>query len=661
MKKVLFPQVLLLLLALAPANGERHKIWTQFGYEDFASGKTAGVAIDTDGTLRAAATLDSFSTFDAERIWDLAQAKDGTIYAATGDGGRLFAIDTQGKSRLLFDSPEIALHSLAIGKDGHIYAGSAPDGLVYKIGADGSASTLAHTGSHYVWDLAFDEKGRLHAATGEPAKVLRIAPDGEINELFAASDNHLMTLLFAQDKLYAGSATPGRIYEVANAAGRLLFEATQEEIHTLISGKNGAIYAAAIGAKESDKAKGPAAAVYRLAADGSTHTLWSDEEIQLADLTLSDDGLFIATDKENRLLHLRANGQQGLLTQSADFTTSRLLKTAGGDLYFGAANTGQINRLGASGKGGYFESKVEDFAAHARWGAIEWRGSGVTVQTRSGNSADADATWSAWSIPLNKSGSAIASPPARYIQYKVQLASAAAQLEHIALYGLRANLSPAISSLQIQPYRTPQARNGTPNTPPTNAQNRRGTSTQQSRSLNLIHWQASDPNEDELVYDLYLRGEGQKEWKEAHSNESQTSLIWDTATMPEGWTQLKLIASDRADNPPDQALYSERISAPFAIDNSPPRVELTARWEGGEIVVEVELNDRISALSKVQYSVDYGDDEYRVAALDGIYDSRREKARFAVKDLLPGEHVIAVQAWDTLDNIGAQQVVIQVK
>ena len=250
MKKALVLQALALLLALAPAHGERHKIWTQFGYEDFASGKTAGVAIDTDGILRAAVTLDSFSTFDAERIWDLAQAKDGTIYAATGDGGRLFAIDVKGKSRLLFDSPEIALHSLAIGKDGYLYAGSAPDGLVYKIGIDGSASTLAHTGSHYVWDLAFDEKGRLHAATGEPAKILRIAPDGEMSELFTPGDRHLMTLLFSRGTLYAGSATPGRIYEVGNDSGRLLFEATQEEIHALVDGKDGNIYAAAIGSKE---------------------------------------------------------------------------------------------------------------------------------------------------------------------------------------------------------------------------------------------------------------------------------------------------------------------------------------------------------------------------------------------------------------------------
>jgi hypothetical protein len=662
MKKALVPKVLvLLLLALAPANGERHKIWTQFGYEDFASGKTAGVAIDADGTLRTAAMLDSFSTVDAERIWDIAQGEDGTLYAATGDGGRLFAIDAKGKSRLIFDSPEVALHSLAIAKDGTLYAGSAPDGLIYKIDKDGSATTLTHTGSHYVWDLAFDKEGRLHAATGEPAKVLRITSDGETNELFAPTDRHLMTLLFSQGALYAGSASPGRIYQIGNDANRLLFEAPQEEIHALVGVENGPIYAAAISAKEDEKdtAK-PVSAVYHLMADGSVHTLWSDNEVQLADIAPSADGLLLATDKENRILHLKADGRQGLLTQSADFKVSRLLRKADGTLYLGAAHAGQLNLLGSSGHQGHYESKVEDFVSHAHWGVIEWRGTAIKVQTRSGNSAEADDTWSTWSAPLDKSGSTITSPPARYIQYKAQLTNDDAQLEYITLYGLRANLPPAISSLQIQPYRTPQARNGNTNAPSA-TQNRSKENAPQARSLKLIRWQASDPNEDELVYDLYLRGEGQQAWKMAHDNESQASLLWNTATMPEGWTQLKLVASDRADNPPGQALHSERISAPFAIDNSPPRVELKTHVQGDGIVVEAALSDHISALKKVQYSVDYGDDEFLVAALDGIYDSRTEKAHFTLTGLAPGEHIIAVQAWDILGNVGAQQIIIQIK
>ena len=44
-----------------------------------------------------------------------------------------------------------------------------------------------------------------------------------------------------------------------------------------------------------------------------------------------------------------------------------------------------------------------------------------------------------------------------------------------------------------------------------------------------------------------------------------------------------------------------------------------------------------------------------------MYDSRRETATLMLSDLESGEHVIAVQAWDALDNVGAQQIVLRIK
>ncbi len=94
------------------------------------------------------------------------------LLAGTASKGRIYEIDTAGQSRLLFDSPELVLHTLLVGPDGALYAGSAPDGLIYKINAKGQSETFAQTGSHYVWDLAFVD-GQLHAATGEPGQVTK--------------------------------------------------------------------------------------------------------------------------------------------------------------------------------------------------------------------------------------------------------------------------------------------------------------------------------------------------------------------------------------------------------------------------------------------------------------------------------------------------------
>ena len=76
--------------------------------------------------------------------------------------------------------------------------------------------------------------------------------------------------------------------------------------------------------------------------------------------------------------------------------------------------------------------------------------------------------------------------------------------------------------------------------------------------------------------------------------------------------------------------------------------------------IDIDVSDRISALKKVQYSIDYGDEEFTIAAADGVYDSRAEQAQCTLSNLSVGEHVIAVQAWDALDNIGTQQIIIQI-
>jgi hypothetical protein len=95
------------------------------------------------------------------------------------------------------------------------------------------------------------------------------------------------------------------------------------------------------------------------------------------------------------------------------------------------SNMGRIYRLGETpGASGSYEAPVHDSGTASRWGSLTWRadapaGCSVRFRTRSGNSAKPDRTWSDWSEPLSDaSGSRIASPNARYIQWKAELAGA---------------------------------------------------------------------------------------------------------------------------------------------------------------------------------------------------------------------------------------------
>ena len=669
--------VLVLLLALAAsAQAVRPKIWQQHGQQAFASGEPMGISISRDGLLRLAPELKSFATLDAERIWSLVEGPEGTIYAGTGDGGRIFKVDAAGQSEILFDSPEIAIHALAVGPDGHLYAGTAPDGLIYKIDSEGRATTLTHTGEHYVWDLAFGAEGRLLAATGEGGKVLSISSGGEAEVLYDPPDRHVMSLQAGPGGIYAGTSGAGRIYAIdLDGETRLLWETDQKEVTDLVATSDGHLYASALAPVGENGGPPITSVLYRIDRRGAVHSVWENEETTIFDLIAGSRGsLMAAASKPAQLLGFDQSGNPTSLVQFEEHNPSRLLQSSSGTIYAGMAQAGQLWRLEAGNRReGHFDSTVEDFLQHSRWGHLGWRaeipgGTEIAFQTRSGNSAEPDETWSQWSPQLARSGMPINSPAARFLQYRVLLKSSDENLtpvlKEVTISGQQTNLRPEILKLETYPYRQSPGGGNNSNQQgaganPGQAQPPRR-APPQPKSLRLVRWQAQDPNGDELSYSLYLRSVGQKEWKLAKEGLTQTSVIWDTESMPEGSTLIRLVASDRPDNPDRDALESERISQPFPIDNSPPVVVLRSGGEDG-MIIEVDIEDSITPVRKAQYTIDYGERVHQIAPADGVFDSRAETAHFTLTDLPPGEHVIAVQAWDQLDNIGAQQLILYAK
>ncbi len=667
--------VMVLAYSLAtPAQAVRPKIWQQQGREVFAAGEATGISITHDGLLQLAPALKAFATLDAERIWSLVEGPDGRIYAGTGDEGKIFWVDAAGRSELLFDSPEVAIHALVMGDDGHLYAGTAPDGLVYKIDLDGRATTLTHTGEHYVWDLTFGAKGQLFAATGEGGKVLSIPATGEAEILYDPPDRHVMSLQAVAGRLYAATAGAGRIYAIDIDGGtRLLCETDQNEVNDLVAGADSLLYASAMAPSGKDGVPPDKTSVlYRIDRRGAVHPVWEGEETTIFDLILDRQGrLVAATTKPAQLYRFEKLGRPVTLVQFEQHNPSRLLQTSAGVTYIGMAQAGQLWRLDQENRSkGHFDSSVEDFLLHSRWGHLSWRaeipgGTEIVFQTRSGNSAEPDETWSKWSPPLARSGLPIESPEARFLQYRALFKSSEENrtpvLQEVTISGQQTNLRPEILKLETYPYRLSPSTGNSGNQQaagahPAPAQPPRRTSPQ-PKSLRLVRWHAQDPNGDELSYSLYLRSIWQKRWKLAKKDMTQTSVVWDTESMPEGATQIRLVASDRPDNPDNEALESERISRPFPIDNSPPVIVLRSGGEGG-MTIEVDIEDSITPVRKVQYTIDYGESVHQIAPLDGVFDSRVETARFTLTDLSPGEHVIAVQAWDKLDNIGAQQLIL---
>ncbi len=674
-------QLLLCLLA-APGWSVDPVTLHQARYSDFEAGTGEGVALLSEGELALGPVLVPLTEVDGRRIWTLA-AHGGDLWVGTGDDGRIYRFtDKDTRPHLLFDSHEVGVHALQP-SDGGLFAGTSPGGLVYRLDPKGEVASETSSGSRYVWDLALDRRGRLLVATGGPARVLRL-DGGEVDTLFqGGTADHVRALASAGSRWYAGTAVSGpgedasrpparaRIYELTGSGARLVVETDAEEVtHLLAVGDT--LFAALVGPGPAPKGGGPEslATLLRIDPDGGSYPLWRGRGVWagIADL----GGGWLAAVLRDPAQALRVC-TQGLLMErlaAADSLSPNALLLHGGDWILGDGLTGRLSRLTPSAAdSGFFDAPVEDLGGHGHWGAVTWEatvpdGTRLFLRTRSGNTATPDETWSEWSEKVGESGTAIASPSARYLQYRLVLSSRDPRntplVRRVSIAARPTNLPPRISDVSTFAYRgNPQGQGPPP--PPQNGPRDGNRGLPRSKSLRLVRWQAQDPNGDELSYRVYLRGENQRQWKLVEDRIAQTTLFWDTESMPEGTTQLRVVASDAPDNPRELALEDDYVSAPFPIDNTPPRVRLTASRERGGIRLHAEIEDAVTAIHGARYCVDYDDEGTRLAAADGVFDGGREEAAFRVEDLEPGEHVISVQAWDALDNVGVARILVEVE
>ena len=107
--------------------------WEMNSYNDFVRGRFEGVSLSREGRLSLAPKVDTVFTSDQAVVWSVAQAPDGSLYAATGHRGRVYRIDNAGKSTLVWTAEQPEVFAITVDRNGVAYAGTSPDGKVYRI------------------------------------------------------------------------------------------------------------------------------------------------------------------------------------------------------------------------------------------------------------------------------------------------------------------------------------------------------------------------------------------------------------------------------------------------------------------------------------------------------------------------------------------------
>jgi len=712
----------------SPATGPT--TWVQSSYEDFGAGDLVSVSLDHEGQIRLAPELVLLGSAQEAYVWAVDEAPDGSVFAAAGTDGRIYrfaAADTSQEPSVFFDV-EGTVHAMALGPDGYLYAAASPGGNIWRLPLSGGAEVAApwfSTESPYVWSLAFGTDGSLYVGTGDGGVIHRVTPDGTGEVLYDSNETHITALSIDKDgNLLAGSSDNGHLYRISpDGDVFVLFDAPMKQITGIVPTATGIFFAAleqgagsedsesggeagapgaasaagaagaAIPGSSSDASRG---AVYLLHDDGLVEQLWGSGAHSPHALAAagSGAGVVVGTGGDGRLFHVDI-GPATRVLGDVDAAQITALRRRGDDVIVGTSNLGRVYRLRDTYRNvGEYVSQVKDTATTSRWGRLRWRGefpAGTSVRmfTRSGNTADADETWSDWSEPYSDpTGSSIASPAARFIQWKAELAADDVAdtpvLQWVELVYVQRNLRPEIDEFTVHPAgviyrrntsledalpigRLPSSvRQALARQQGRNGGSAAGGSTFLGQAYYLpgsqtFTWDVSDANGDQMSYTLLYRGESETEWKPVASGLSETRFLWDTTTVPDGLYRVRLVASDLPSNPSGEELEGARSSPPLVVDNTAPHVDnLTATEESGMVRVTGTATDETSLIRAMEYAVDGG--AWRVVLpADGLLDAGSEDIGFTSFALAPGEHTIVVRVTDTALNSGTAKVVVDIR
>ncbi len=656
-------------------SGKSALVWTADQPEIFA------IVADAKGAIYAATSPDGkiyriengkateYFVPQAKYIWSLVMAPDGTLYAGTGDQGKVFRVESAGKGEVLYSTGQSHVTGLAIDRSGQVLAGTEPNGILYRISGKDKAFVLYDASLPEIRALSAAPDGAIYAVAmgGSLAKrtqgMPQTVPGQSGGPVVAATGT---TISVTAESAQAGpeikpQPEPAKPAPVAAPPVTTTFSPTVD-----VSGVE-------------------KSAVYRINPDNTVETLWSSKEENVYDLLPWKGQLLFSTDANGRVYRLSPDRKLTLVAQTNEAEATRLV--ASGDAILAATgNMGRVYRLEDSlERSGVYEAPVHDASTVAQWGHLSWRtgepgAGGISFRTRTGNSLRPDKTWSDWSSPLtNAAGSKISSPNARYIQWKAEFTGSENKtpvLENVNVAYLPQNSPPVLRSITVvtqlaatsgvKPAQqsptavysitvtdtgdaAPAISTGTPTQTPSRAA---------SQQLN-ISWQGEDPDGDRLVYSLWFRGEGERDWKLLKANMHENTFAVDGDALADGRYFFRVVASDREVNPPASARDAELVSSPVLIDNTPPVVTAGSprKTENG-IEVDFEAVDAASPLRRCEFSLDAGP-WTPLESMDGVIDSQREKLVVRLDRLSPGEHVLVLRAVDSANNAGLAKVVLR--
>ncbi len=556
-------------------------------------------------------SLSSQSTnlFDTPELLWTGSMIGGNIYLGTAETASIFLLDSSYKSETIFSSSNHAIIS-SIKQDGSgIIFAASPDPKLYVLDSSHKETTNISFSNTFIWDIVPSPQGGWDILTGLKAEVYEYKNGTLSDPIEIQNEEHILAGLYIGDTLWVLGEKA--LYQKTNGKFTALaaFEGSASDfIYT-----NGSFYVLhTVTVKANPAAKQEEQVTSKLSkvepATGLVEELYSMPRFYLNSIAFFDNqiimgadqyGLYVfydLTDKNSHFSSLGTGKIVDILHKGSELILVTADKSALWALQDSAASAGS------------FISKVYDAGASAKWGEFQAKitapqHTAVKFFIQSGVTLDPE-YWSDWIEITNKQ--MLPSTPHRYMRYKAELSStspdAVPYVHSIAFPYTQYNLPPSFN----------------------------GSTVEQKNGDMVISWNASDPNSDKLEYTVFLAQDGMPSIQITENPITATNYAFKLASYPSGYKRIKVIASDRPSNSENTALTAELNTIPLMFDTIPPTItNFNVAKSAGKAIITFTALDTDSVINSASYIID-GTREYRLAPIDGIFDSQEEQFSFTV-------------------------------
>jgi len=627
--------------------GKKVQNWTLRTTDEFITGRGDGVAASSDNALVLAPRFQRVRSLEKDAfVWTVRPTGGESYLLGTGNNGRVYRMDASGKLTTALQTPELDVLTLAVAPDGTAYAGTAPHGYIYKIPPWAEVAEAAsppspktsetptptpffRTGRNYVLSVAVAKDGSVYAGTSGGA-IYKINRSG-VGALWKQTDeSHICSLDITPDgDVLAGTSPSGLVYRITpEGQATVIWDSGDTSISSIVAMPNGDVLAGTA----------PKGEIIRIGAGTDTVIPVVKTDSAVYDMARLGNDAIAASG--SILYQILPSNTVRRIQNPDDPDILSVGASPDGNLLVGTGNVAAVYS-GRASAGSVYRTVVKDAGTMSHWGHLRWEGdapagSSLRFETRTGNNEIPDSSWTSWTpMQTAENGSAVVSPPARYIQVRLQMTASPN------------GASPTVRSVSLT-Y-VPE------NRPPTL------TVTAPTAGLSLhgkvdLQWTAQDPDGDALLYRVAYSIDNGVTWKPVDLLDKDgkstvpfvttPSAIWNTASLKDGSYILKVTVSDVRSNP-NAPLEDTAIVGPVTIVNNAPKVLLadTSITVGADRTVRFHgsADGHESPIVSVSYRVDAG--PWFLAAADGgLFDAPHVSFKAETEPLPAGDHKIEVEA-----------------